>query len=306
MCDSRKPLRVRRSELSTPASSDKMIQKASESEADLVFLDLEDSVAPSAKADARQRAAAALRELDWGRKTRAVRINAISTPWAHEDLLEVVGVAQDALDVVIVPKVRTPQDVWWVDVFLSQLEARFKLSKRVGIEVLIEDVHAMVNVEEIAGASDRLEALIFGPGDYSASQGVRSSSIGKGTDTYGGDIWHYARNKIIIAARAAGVDAIDGPYAAFRDSVGFEEEASRAMALGAVGKWAIHPSQVEIANRLFSPTPNEIESARELCARYQEAEARGLGAIDVDGEMVDAATIRILQNTLDRAQLAGL
>jgi citrate lyase subunit beta/citryl-CoA lyase len=300
------PVRLRRSELSTPASNEKMVRKAAESEADLVFLDLEDSVAPSQKEDARGTAGAALRDLDWGGKTRAVRINGVQTEWAHGDLIEIVDLARDALDIVIVPKIRTAQDVWWVDVMLDQLEARFRVGKRIGIEVLIEDVEAMVNVNEIARASTRLEALIFGPGDYSASQGIRASIIGGSVDNYPGDLWHYARNRIIIAARAAGIDAIDGPYAAFRDPEGYELECVRANVLGAAGKWAIHPSQIEIANRVFAPTADEAARARALCAAYDEAVAEGQGAIAIDGEMIDAATIRILQNTALRADLVGL
>ena len=300
------PLRLRRSELSTPASSEKMVSKAAGSDADLVFLDLEDSVAPNLKEAARHTAARALRDLDWGRKTRAVRINGIHTEWAHGDLIDVVEIARDALDIVIVPKIRSAQDVWWVDVLLSQLEARFGLTKRIGIEVLIEEVEAMVNVEAIARASDRLEALIFGPGDYSASQGIRASIIGGAVENYPGDLWHYARNKIIIAARAAGIEAIDGPYAAFRDPAGYEVECVRSNVLGASGKWAIHPSQIAIANRVFAPTPEEADYARKVCEAYAQATANGLGAIVFDGAMIDAATVRILENTAVRADLVGL
>lgn len=300
------PTRLRRSELSTPGSSEKMMAKAAASAADLVFLDLEDSVAPKEKAAARAKVIVALKTLDWGRKTRAVRINNLETEYAYQDIIEVVEQAGEYLDLLIVPKIKTAKDVWWVDVLLTQIETRLGMKKRIGIEVLIEEVEAMINAEEIARASPRLEALIFGPGDYSASQGVDTKNIGDSGDAYPGDIWHYARNKVIIAARAAGIDMVDGPYAAFKNPEGYRRECIRARTLGAVGKWAIHPSQIEMANELFSPTREQVERARKLAAAYADAEAAGLGAVNVDGIMVDAASIRILQNTLKKADLIGL
>src|ERR1051325_6329149 len=300
------PMRLRRSELSTPGSSEKMIAKAAASAADLVFLDLEDSVAPKEKAPARAKVVHALKTLDWGKKTRAVRINNLETEYAYQDVIEVVEGAREHLDLLIVPKIKSAKDVWWVDVLLTQIETRLRMTKRIGIEVLIEEVEAMINAEEIARASSRLEALIFGPGDYSASQGVDSRNIGEGNDAYPGDLGHYARNKVIIAARAAGIDMLDGPFAALKDPEGVRRECIRARPLGAVGKWAIHPSQIEIANDAFSPTREQVERARKLSAAYAEAEAAGLGAVAVDGTMVDIASIRILRNTLKRAELIGL
>lgn len=300
-----RPMRLRRSELSTPGSSEKMMAKAAASNADLVFLDLEDSVAPSEKEKARANVIKALNELDWGKKTRAVRINNLTTHWAHRDIIDVVEQAGENLDIIIIPKVMSGKDVWWVDVLLTQLEERLGLKKKISLEVLIEEVEAMINVEEIANASPRLEALIFGPGDYSASQGVDTKSIG-GPSGYPGDIWHYARNKVIIAARAAGIDMVDGPYAGIKNPEGYREECRRARTLGAVGKWAIHPSQIDIANEEFSPTQEAVDQARKLAAAYAEAEAQGLGAVAVDGVMVDAASIRILQNILRKADLIGM
>ncbi|MBU4611499.1 CoA ester lyase [Achromobacter sp. GG226] len=298
-------MRLRRSELSTPGSSEKMMAKAAASDADLVFLDLEDSVAPSEKASARDKVVTALKTLDWGSKTRAVRINNLETEYAHQDIIQIVEQAGDSLDIIIVPKVKAARDVWWVDVLLTQLEARLGLTRRIGLEVLIEEVEAMINAEEIAKASPRLEALIFGPGDYSASQGVDIKSIG-GTGQYPGDVWHYARNKVVIAARAAGIDMVDGPYAGIKNPEGYLEECRRSRILGAVGKWAIHPSQIDIANGEYSPSADSVARARKLAAAYAEAEANGLGAVAVDGDMVDAASIRILQNTLRKADLIGM
>ena len=302
-----RPSRLRRSELSTPGTSEKMMAKAAASQADLVFLDLEDAVAPTEKAGARQPIVAALTGLDWGTKTRAVRINGTHTPWCHGDITSVVTGAGSVLDVVIVPKVKAPRDVWFVDTLLTQLEAELGLEPgRIGIEVLIEETEALARVEEIAGCSPRLEALILGVGDLSASQGIRSGHIGASGQRYPGDMWHYARNRMIVAARAHGLDAVDGPFGNFRDPDGYRREAEWATTLGAVGKWAIHPSQVPIANEVFSPTEEEIERARATVEAVRRAEAEGAGAADLGGVMIDAATARIFEAVLERAQRAGL
>lgn len=295
--------RLRRSELSTPATSPKMMAKAAASDADLVFLDLEDSVAPNEKVSARSAVAEALVSLDWGAKTRAVRINGVHTPWAHADLIEVMTRAGAALDVVIIPKVKAPRDVWFVDTLLDQLEAALGLTRRVGIEVLIEETEALARVEEIAACSPRLEALILGVGDLSASQGIRTGHIGEAGDRYPGDMWHYARNRMIVAARANGLDAIDGPYANFRNPDGYRREAGWAATLGCVGKWAIHPSQIQVANEVFAPTPEEVERARQAVDAVRAAEAGGAGAASLNGMMIDAATARIFEVTLAREAL---
>lgn len=297
--------RLRRSELSTPGTSERMMARAAASAADLVFLDLEDSVAPAEKKPARALVAEALVAHDWGHKTRAVRINGVHTSWASGDLIEVVSRAGAALDVVIVPKVRSPRDVWFVETLLDHLEADLGLDHRIGVEVLIEEVEALARVEEIAASSPRLEALILGVGDLSASQGIRTGHIGEAADRYPGDMWHYARNRMIVAARASGLDAVDGPYASFRDADGYRREAGWAATLGCVGKWAIHPSQIDIANEVFAPTEREVEVARQAVDAVRQAEAAGMGAASLGGMMVDAATARIFQGTLDRAALIG-
>src|SRR2546430_3248789 len=232
-------MRLRRSELSTPASNERMMEKAAASSADLVFLDLEDSVAPNEKVGARAKVIHALKTLGWGKKTRAVRINDLETEYAYQDIISVVEEAGDSFDIIIVPKVKSAKDVWWVDVLLTQIEKRLHRTRRIGLEVLIEEVEALINVEEIARSSPRLEALIFGPGDFSASQGVKSHAIG-GASEYPGDVWHYARNKIVVAARAARLEAVDGPHADFHDSDGYRRECVRSGVLGFTGKWAIH------------------------------------------------------------------
>jgi citrate lyase subunit beta/citryl-CoA lyase len=278
-----------------------MMTKAAASRADLVFLDLEDSVAPAEKKPARALVADALLGHDWGKKTTAVRINGVHTRWAYGDIIDVVSAAGERLDVVIVPKVKAPKDVWFVETLLDELEADLGLGRRIALEVLIEETEALARVEEIAAASSRLEALILGVGDLSASQGIRTGHIGEPADRYPGDMWHYARNRLIVAARANGLDAIDGPYANFRNPDGYRREAAWAATLGCAGKWAIHPSQIQIANEVFAPTEQEVTLARQAVDAVREAEAAGSGAASLAGMMIDAATARIFQVTLGRA-----
>lgn len=299
-------MRLRRSELSTPASSERMIEKAVASSADVVFLDLEDSVSPNEKVTSRAKVINAFKTLDWGRKTRAYRINDLETEYAYQDIISVVEEAGAHIDIIIVPKVKSARDVWWVDVLLTQIEKRLKLPHRIGLEVLIEEVEALVNIEEIALASPRLEALIFGPGDYSASQGMDSRVIGGYVADYPGDPWYYVRNRIAIAARLAHIDAIDGAYADFKDPEGYQRECAHAHILGFNGKWAIHPNQIDLANQAFSPTLEEVEYARRLDAAYSEALTQGVGAIAFEGKMVDVAIVRSVRNVLQKADLIGM
>lgn len=296
--------RPRRSELATPASNDWMFAKAASSDADLVFLDLEDACAPAEREAARGKAARALRELDWGRTLRAIRMNGLDTRWAYGDVVDVVTEAREALDVIIIPKVRRARDVWWVDTLLTQLEETLGLPhKGIAVEVLIEETEGLENVAEIARASDRLEAVIFGAGDFSASQGARVDTNFDPVVDYPGDMWHYARARVIVAARSAGIDAIDAPFPNFGDPNAYEIAAERAAAMGYVGKWAIHPSQVEIANATFAPTADEIAHAHRVVAAYREAEATGRGATSVDGMLVDAAHLRHAATVARTAEL---
>jgi citrate lyase subunit beta/citryl-CoA lyase len=298
-------VRARRSELATPASNEWMFAKAAGSGADLVFLDLEDACAPAEREAARGKAAAALRDLDWGRTIRAIRMNGVDTRWAYGDVIEVVTAAREALDVIIVPKVRSARDVWWVDVLLTQVEQTLGLTKKIALEVLIEETEGLENVGEIARASPRLEAIIFGAGDFSASQGARVDTNFDPIVDYPGDMWHYARARIVVAARSAGVDAIDAPFPNYRAPDAYRVAAQNAGAMGYVGKWAIHPSQVEIANEVFAPTEDEIEHARTVVAAYREAEAAGRGASGLDGMLVDAAHLRHADNITRKAELLG-
>lgn len=301
-----RPTRLRRSELSTPGSNPKMIERAASGDADLVFLDLEDAVSPNEKVPARKFIIEGLNNLDWGKKTRAVRINGTHTHWCYEDLVEVVTGAGKNIDVIIVPKPKSPRDVWFVDTLLTQLENQLGLEEgRIGLELLIEETEALARVEEIAACCPRIEALILGFGDFSASQGMRLSLHGKGEGKYPGDPWSYHRNRMIVAARANGLDAIDGPFADFRDDEGYRREATWASALGAVGKWAIHPSQVPIANDVYSPTDAEIARAQKVIEQVRSAEAAGTGAANAGGVMIDAATARLYEVTLERARQTG-
>lgn len=300
-----RPERPRRSQLSVPGSNERNLAKAAASAADHVFLDLEDAVAPSAKLDARQKVIHALNTLDWGRKTRCVRINDVTTPWCHGDIIEVVEGAGKNIDTIMLTKPYTPADVLFLDRMLGQLEKKLSLDKRIGIEVLIEEVQALQEVEGIARCSDRMEALIFGLGDYSGSQGIDLKCIGS-ADGYPGDIFHYARFRITMAARAAGIDAVDGPFPNFHDETGYRREAERAKALGMVGKWAIHPAQIAPALEIFSPSQEEVDRARRIESAFRKAEAAGVGAVEVDGMMVDIAVIRLTRNTLKKAELFGM
>jgi citrate lyase subunit beta/citryl-CoA lyase len=300
-----RPKRLRRCELSVPGSSEKMVTKAAAMNVDFVFLDLEDAVAPSEKRPSRKKIVDALNHLDWGKKTRCVRVNDLTTEYAYEDIIEVVEGARENLDIIMLPKAMSAADIQFVDKLLTMMEKKLGLKKRIGIEVLIEEVEAMMNVDSIAAASPRLEALIFGMGDYSASQGVSLKDIG-GATGYPGDIWHYQRQRVTIAARANKIDAVDGPYGDFKSPEAFREECRRAMVLGMVGKWAIHPSQVEIAQDVFSPDPKDVARARAMSKAYAEALAQGLGAIQYEGKMIDIASIRIVQNLVDKADLIGM
>ncbi|OBK17087.1 HpcH/HpaI aldolase/citrate lyase family protein [Mycobacterium asiaticum] len=294
---------LRRSELAVPASNDGMFDKAAGCGADLVFLDLEDAVPAAYKETARAKAIAALNDIDWGRTVRAVRINGLDTRWCHDDLIDVVTAAGPNLDTVIIPKARTARDVWWVDVLLTQLEAKLALDKQIRLEVLIEEVEGLANAEAIAVASPRLDALIFGVGDFALSQGARVDTNFVPLGEYPGDFWYYARSKVIVAARIAGIDAIDAPYPDYRDLTGYERDARRASLLGYRGKWAIHPSQVPVANEVYAPTVDEIALAQRNLAAYREAEANGRGAVGVGGVLVDAAHVKMAQETLARAAL---
>jgi citrate lyase subunit beta/citryl-CoA lyase len=296
-------MKAARSLLAVPATRRKMVEKALASDADGVFLDLEDAVAPEDKADARGDVIRALQELDWRGRPRLFRANALDTPYFYRDLIEVVEVAGDFLEAVMIPKVNRPEDLHAVSVLLTQLELATNLNVgKIRLQAQIESAEGLTNADAIARTTERLEALHFGPGDFAASLRMPLTSIGvmdEWDEAYPGHRFHYAMQRIVVAARAAGVRVLDGPVADYGDEDGLRKSCLRARSLGFDGKWCIHPAQILIVNEAFSPTEKEVEWAQKVVAAYEEASAAGSGSISVDGQMVDAASIRMAQNTLE-------
>lgn len=297
------PMKAPRSILAVPANNLRMVEKALASEADTVFLDLEDAVAPDNKADARKEIVRALQEFDWRGRPTTFRINALDTPWWYRDLIEVGEEAGSSLDTVLIPKVRRPADIHAVDTLLAGLEMSGGLEPgKVRIEAQIENAEGLVNADAITGATRRLTALHFGPGDFAASLRMPLRSIGTMDEwdgAYPGHRFHYAMQRIVAAARAAGIRALDGPVADYGDEEGLRESCKIARSLGFDGKWCIHPVQIQTVNEVFSPSDEEVEWAQKVIDAYEEANAAGSGAITVDDQMVDAASIRMARNTLD-------
>jgi malyl-CoA/(S)-citramalyl-CoA lyase len=295
--------RLQRSELAVPGSNPGMFQKALDGEADYIFLDLEDAVAPGDKEQARQNVIRALLDLDWrGRgKTISVRINGIDTHYMYRDVVDVVEQAGHRLDTILIPKVGVPADVYMVDAMVTQIEEAKGIPHRLGIDVLIETALGMANVEAIAQSSRRLEAMHFGVADYAASCRARTVVIGGLNPDYPGDQWHAALSRMIVACRAYGLRPIDGPFGDFKDPDGYRLAARRGAALGIEGKWAIHPSQIALANEVFSPPPAEVDRAKRILVALEEAARDGKGAAQLDGRMIDAASARMAQNVVNTA-----
>ncbi|MEB3366671.1 CoA ester lyase [Saccharopolyspora karakumensis] len=292
--------RLHRSELAVPGSNMTFIEKAATSTADVVFLDLEDAVAPPEKEQARKNVISGLTEIDWAGlgKTVSVRINGLDTPYMYRDVVDVVEQAGDRLHTILVPKVGVPADLYVVETLLDQIEQALGFATRVGTEALIETALGMANVEAIAASGGRLEALHFGVADYAASNRARTVTIGGLNPAYPGDQWHFALSRMTVACRAYGLRAVDGPFGDFSDPDGYLAGAGRAAALGCEGKWAIHPSQVELANEVFTPPESEVKRARRIVAELRRAEAEGRGAAAVDGKMIDAASERMARNVI--------
>jgi citrate lyase subunit beta/citryl-CoA lyase len=285
------------------------VAKAQGLDVDEVFLDLEDAVAPGQKADARGAVAAALRSGDWGAKVRAVRVNDVTTGWAYRDVIDVVEQAGEFLDVIVLPKVTGPEHISWLDTLLSQLEQAMGYpAGRIGIEAQIEDARGLAEVDRIAAASPRLEALVFGPADFMASLGMRSLEIGAQPAGYlGGDAFHYPHLRILVAARARGLQAVDGPYAAIHDGEGLRRNAASVAALGYDGKWVLHPGQVEIVNAEFSPAQADYDRAELILEAYEHyTTVQGRGAAMLDGEMIDEASRKLAMVAAARGRAAGL
>jgi citrate lyase beta subunit len=297
-------MRKRRSELAVPASNWKMIEKALASNADIAFLDLEDSVAPSEKPKARKNVIQAMLELDWHGKPKAFRVNGFETLNLYRDVVEIMDGVSGKVDLIILPKAETTKDILLLEALLSKLEYELGLNQQTKIEVQIESAKGLTNAVSIAGASGRIDAVTFGPGDYAASVGMPNVSIGsrdEWDEMYGADRWHFALQTVLVAGRAAGVSVVDGPFADFRDSDGFRASCRKARSLGYDGKWCIHPEQIPIANEVFSPTPDEVKWANMVVAAYDEGKRRGVGAIAIDNKMIDAASVRMAQRIVDFA-----
>lgn len=297
-------LRVQRCELAVPGSNPKMIEKAADSAADYVFLDLEDAVAPDDKLQARKNIIEALNDIDWAGKgkTVSIRINGLDTHYMYRDVVDVVEQAGNHLDTILIPKVGNPADVYMVDAMVTQIEEAKGFSNKIGIEALIETALGMANVEAIATSSPRMEAMHFGVADYAASNRARTVNIGGLNPDYPGDQWHHAISRMTVACRAYGLRPIDGPFGDFNDPDGFLLAARRGAALGIEGKWAIHPSQIELANQVFTPPEAEVTKAHRILEELEKAAREGKGAASLDGKMIDAASARMAENVVRAAE----
>jgi malyl-CoA/(S)-citramalyl-CoA lyase len=309
--------RLNRSELAVPGSQPQFFEKAAKGAADVVFLDLEDAVAPDEKEKARKNIIQALNDVDWGAKTLSLRVNGLDTHYMYRDVVDVVEQAGHRLDLIMIPKVGTAADVYALDMLVTQIETAKAYKKRIGFEHIIETALGMQNVHEIAAASKRNESLHFGVADYAASTRARTVNIGGANpdyviltdkdqdgrrETHWGDMWHYALARMVVAARANGLRPIDGPFGDFTDAEGYKAAARRAAVLGCEGKWAIHPSQVALANEMFTPSAKEVERARRIIAAMEQAKREGRGAVALDGRLIDIASIRQAEVLVKKAE----
>mgnify|MGYP005998474849 FL=1 len=311
------PGRLNRSELAIPGSQPQMFEKAAKLDVDVIFLDLEDAVAPNEKEQARKNIIKALNEIDWGNKSMSVRINGLDTHYMYRDVVDVVEQAGERLDLIMIPKVGTAADVYAVDMMVTQIEAAKGYKKRIGFEHIIETALGMQNVSEIAAASPRNESLHFGVADYAASTRARTTIIGGVNEDYSvltdpakdgsrevhwGDMWHYALARMVVAARANGLRPIDGPFGDFSDPAGYRAAAKRAAVLGCEGKWAIHPSQAALANEVMSPSDSEVDRAERILKAMADAEKTGKGAVSLDGRLIDYASIRQAEVLIEKVK----
>ncbi|MEE8498986.1 MAG: CoA ester lyase [Kiloniellales bacterium] len=310
--------RLNRSELAVPGSNPALFEKAAASAADVVFLDLEDAVAPDDKEQARKNIIAALNEVDWGDKTMSLRINGLDTHYMYRDVVDVIEQGGERLDLIMIPKVGTAADVYALDMLVTQVEDAVGRKKRLGFEHIIETALGMANVGAIAAASKRNESLHFGVADYAASTKARTTVIGGPNALYGvltdpeedgaardyhwGDMWHYAVSHMVVAARAYGLRPIDGPFGDFTDAEGFIAQANRAACLGCEGKWAIHPSQIALANEVNSPSEAEVTKAKRIIEAMEQAQKEGKGAVALDGRLIDIASIKQAEVMVKKAE----
>lgn len=316
------PARINRSELAVPGSNTKFLQRAAEGDADMVFLDLEDAVAPDDKEQARKNIVEALNDLDWGKKTVSIRINGLDTHWCYRDVVDIVEQAGDKIDLIMIPKAGTAADIYAIDMLVTQIEAAKGFKTRIGFEMIIESALGMQNIFEIAAASPRNESLHFGVADYAASTKARTTNIGGPNPDYlvltdpladgrreehWADMWHYPITQMVVAARANGLRPIDGPFGDIQDPDGYVAQARRAAVLGCEGKWAIHPTQVALANEVFSPSDEAVNQAKRIIDAMEEAQKAGRGAVTLDGKLIDNASIKQARVLVDLSeQLANL
>ena len=311
------PGRLNRSELAVPGSQPQMFEKAAKSDADVIFLDLEDAVAPDEKLQARKNIIKALNDIDWGNKSMSIRINGLDTHYMYRDVVDIVEQAGERLNLIMIPKVGTAADVYAVDMMVTQIEDAKGYKKRIGFEHIIETALGMQNVTEIAAASKRNESLHFGVADYAASTRARTTIIGGvnpdysvltdpaedgSRDIHWGDMWHYALARMVVAARANGLRPVDGPFGDFSDPDGYRAAAKRAAVLGCEGKWAIHPSQVNLANEVMSPSEGEVDRANRILSAMADAEAAGKGAVSLEGRLIDYASIRQAEVLIEKVK----
>ena len=296
-----KKSRLHRSELAVPGSSPKMFEKAITSNADVVFLDLEDAVSPQDKIPSRQNIIKAIKEMNWKEKgkTISIRINSLDTHYMYRDVIEIVEEVGEKIDTILIPKAGSSSDVYMVDCLLTQIEDNKKFKNKIGIECLIETALGMSNIKEIAKSSKRLEALHFGVADYAASLKARTVIIGGLNPDYPGDQWHHGLSQLVMTCRAYGLRAIDGPFGDFNDKDAYIASAKRAAAIGFDGKWAIHPSQIDLANEVFSPPEKEVNKAIRILEELEKAANEGKGAAQLDGRMIDAASARMAENVVN-------
>ncbi len=311
------PARLNRSELAVPGSSPKFFEKAAQSKADVIFLDLEDAVAPDDKPQARKNIIEALNDIDWGDKVISVRVNGLDTHYMYRDVIDIIEQGGERCDLFMIPKVGTAADVYALDMLVSQCEAAVGRKKRMGFELIIETALGMQNIHEIAAASKRNESLHFGVADYAASTKAHTTGIGGPNPMYGvltdkeegkdrdyhwGDMWHYAIARMVVAARANGLRPIDGPFGDFSDPDGYKAQAMRATVLGCEGKWAIHPSQIGLANEINTPSDAEITKARRILEEMEKAQKEGKGAVSIDGKLIDIASIKQAEVMVAKAE----
>ena len=312
------PPRLCRSQLFVPCNRPALFEKAARGPADVISLDLEDSVAPGDKPEARKNLIEGLQDVDFGGKTISVRINGLDTSWCYRDIIDVLEQGGDRLDLIMIPKVGVAADVYAIDMLVTQVEMAMGRKKPLRLEVLIESAMGLENIDAIAGASPRLDALHFGAADFAASMGMRTTNIGGPNpdyviltdgdaagdrDTHWQDLWHYPMMRMVAAARMHGLRPIDGPFGNYADGEGFKAQSRRSAIMGCEGKWAIHPSQVALANEIFTPPADEVAKARRIVREMKKGHGAGMGAVTLDGGLIDAASIKQAEGIVRQMRL---